>query len=115
MSSKKYKKYQQAISAPGWKPVEGAKLSDGLRGLIAKLFGVTHSNQPTLEEIIDYHLTAREREIAYLAALGFADKEIADALGMTFQTVRAHLRNAMNKMQLDDVRELQQYFPLRRP
>ena len=108
---KKVKKYQQSISSPYWETTQGAPLAEGLRGLITRLFGGAPAQQgPTRQEIIDYHLTAREREIAYLAALGFTDKEIADALVMNFQTVRVHLRNILNKMQLDDISELHQYF-----
>ena len=112
MGKKKVKKYQQAISSPYWETTQGAPLAEGLRGLISKLFGGAPAQQqgPTRQEIIDYHLTAREREIAYLAALGFTDKEIADALVMNFQTVRVHLCNILNKMQLDEISELHQYF-----
>src|SRR5438034_5809694 len=110
MGRKKEKKYEQVISAPYWETTQGSKLAQGLQGLISKLFGTTTLVTPSRQEIIDYHLTAREREIAYLAAIGFSDKEIADALVMNFQTVRVHLRNILNKMHLDDVSELQHYF-----
>ncbi len=110
MGRKKFKKYQQSISSPYFEVTQGSKLAEGLQGLVAKLFGASKPAEPTRQEIIDYHLTAREREIAYLAALGFSDKEIADALVMNFQTVRVHLRNILNKLQLDDLGELQHYF-----
>lgn len=107
---KRYKKYEQVVASPYWQVTEGGKLALALQGVIAKLFGATPSATPSRQEIVDYHLTPRERATAYLAALGFSDKEIADALGLNFQTVRVHLRNALNKMRLDDVRELQRYF-----
>jgi DNA-binding NarL/FixJ family response regulator len=106
----KEKKYEQVISSPYWETTQGSSLAEGLQSLIARLFGPKATPELTTREIIDYHLTAREREIAYLAALGFSDKEIADALVMNFQTVRVHLHNILNKMRLDDVSELQHYF-----
>jgi DNA-binding NarL/FixJ family response regulator len=80
------------------------------RALANELFGKKKPYQPSPQEIADYYLTPREREVAYLAALGFSDVEIADALGMTFQTVRAHLRSILLKMALDDPRALCDYF-----
>ncbi len=81
-----------------------------LRALAQGLFSRKSKYQPTTREIADYYLTPREREVAYLAALGFTDAEIADALGMTFQTARAHRRSVLAKMQLDDPRALCDYF-----
>ncbi len=110
MGRKKFKKYQQSISSPYFEPRTGSQVARGLQALVAKLFGQTPASGPTREEIIAYHLTPREREIAYLAAIGFSDKEIADALVMNFQTVRVHLRNLLNKLDLQDVHELRDYF-----
>ena len=114
MPRKKFKKYEQTVATPYWEVSQGTKLATAIQAIVAKLFGVDSTRPLTPREIIDYHLTTREREVAYLAALGFSDKEIADALVMNFQTVRVHLRNALNKMQLDDVGDLQRYFLDRR-
>jgi DNA-binding NarL/FixJ family response regulator len=108
--TKRMKKYEQSISVPYLEPTQGSKIAQALEGIIGRLFGAPSVAGPTRQEIIDYHLTPREREIAYLAALGFSDKEIADALMMNFQTVRVHLRNILNKLRLDDVRELRKHF-----
>jgi DNA-binding CsgD family transcriptional regulator len=43
-------------------------------------------------------LTAREREVATMAALGRSDKEIAAALGVSFRTVETHLHRAYAKL-----------------
>ncbi len=110
MGRKKFKKYEQSVSSPYFEPAPGAQLTQTLQALVARFFGKTTPAGPTPEEIINYHLTPREREIAYLAALGFSDKEIADALAMNFQTVRVHLRNLLNKLHLNDVHELREYF-----
>lgn len=43
-------------------------------------------------------LSRREAAVALLAARGFADKEIARRLNVTFATVRTHLDNAFTKL-----------------
>ncbi len=43
-------------------------------------------------------LTAREREVATMAALGRSDKEIAAALGVSFRTIETHLHRAYAKL-----------------
>ena len=43
-------------------------------------------------------LSAREREIVRLVALGATGPEIADELHITHDTVRTHVRNAMGKV-----------------
>jgi DNA-binding CsgD family transcriptional regulator len=42
-------------------------------------------------------LSAREREIVRLVALGNTGPEIAEELRITHETVRTHVRNAMDK------------------
>lgn len=44
------------------------------------------------------HLTSRERQILELLAQGFLYKEIADALFITVETVRTHLRRIYEKL-----------------
>lgn len=43
-------------------------------------------------------LSAREREIVRLIAMGSTGPEIADELGISHDTVRTHVRNAMGKV-----------------
>ena len=43
-------------------------------------------------------LTAREREVVALVAMGASGPEIADELGIAHDTVRTHVRNAMDKL-----------------
>ncbi|HSH92926.1 MAG TPA: response regulator transcription factor [Roseimicrobium sp.] len=43
-------------------------------------------------------LSKREEEILELLAKGYRYKEIADALGISFDTVRSHLRNIYDKL-----------------
>ena len=46
----------------------------------------------------DKTLTAREREIVRLVALGQTGPEIADELHIAHDTVRSHVRNAQDKL-----------------
>jgi DNA-binding CsgD family transcriptional regulator len=46
----------------------------------------------------DDDLTAREREIVRLVALGNTAREIGDELHISHDTVRTHVRNAMEKL-----------------
>jgi DNA-binding NarL/FixJ family response regulator len=43
-------------------------------------------------------LSKREQEILELLAKGYRYKEIADTLGISFDTVRSHLRNIYDKL-----------------
>jgi PAS domain S-box-containing protein len=43
-------------------------------------------------------LTARQREIVHMVARGAAGREIADELHLSHETVRTHLRNAMENL-----------------
>ncbi len=47
-------------------------------------------------------LSAREAEVARLAAIGWSDKAIARRLGIGFTTVRTHLGNAFRKLGVDN-------------
>jgi DNA-binding NarL/FixJ family response regulator len=43
-------------------------------------------------------LTAREEEVLSLLSKGYANKEIADKLGMAYETVREHLKHIYEKL-----------------
>jgi PAS domain S-box-containing protein len=51
-----------------------------------------------VDEEPDSELTAREREVVRLVALGGTAREIADELHISHDTVRTHVRNAMEKL-----------------
>jgi len=46
-------------------------------------------------------LTAREREVALLASQGLRNSEIAKKLNISENTIRAHLRTAFQKLDVD--------------
>lgn len=73
--------------------------SSPMSGKVARIV-VDHfqKNKPVTPENV--HLSAREHEILALLAKGRRYKEIADALGLSFDTVRAHVRNIYEKLQV---------------
>ena len=82
--------------------------------LISKLSNRYHKqwvflhNMLTGEKISD-RLTAIEFNVASLAATGLSNQEIADFLGITLNSVRAHLRNIFNKLAINSRKELHDY------
>ncbi len=62
-------------------------------------------NTLTGEQITD-SLTAIEYNVAKLAKTGMANQEIADFLGITVNSVRAHLRHIFNKLNIASRKEL---------
>jgi len=47
---------------------------------------------------VNVTLTAREEEVLTLLSKGYANKEIADKLGMAYETVREHLKHIYEKL-----------------
>jgi DNA-binding NarL/FixJ family response regulator len=54
----------------------------------------TRSNHP--------RLTAREVSVLELIAQGLTNKEVGNALGITEETIKVHVRNIMEKLDVDD-------------
>jgi DNA-binding NarL/FixJ family response regulator len=52
-----------------------------------------------------FALTVREQEILSLVARGMKDKEIAEALTVSLNTVKTHIRNILSKLQVSGRRE----------
>ena len=69
---------------------------------------VTVHNELTGERISDA-LTAIEFNVASLASKGCSNNEISDLLGITVNSVRAHLRNIFNKLGIDSRKELNKF------
>jgi len=60
-------------------------------------------------------LTPREEETLVLLTKGFANKEIADHLNLSIETVRSHLKNIYTKMHVRSRAEAVAHFMSRRP
>jgi DNA-binding NarL/FixJ family response regulator len=51
---------------------------------------------------IDVPLTPRETQVLRLVAMGLANKEIADSLAISVETVKEHVQNLLRKLALTD-------------
>jgi len=77
-------------------PVMAAKLAAEFAAMARQRNAFT-SRLPT-EAPDDPRLTDREREVLDLVARGLTNKEIAVVLSISENTVRAHLRNILDKL-----------------
>ncbi|WP_145050099.1 MULTISPECIES: response regulator [Paenibacillus] len=64
---------------------------------------------PRSEDVPDNPLTARELEILQWVSAGYTNREIADQLGISEQTVKNHLKNILQKLQLENRVQLTRY------
>lgn len=71
----------------------GAPMSSEIARRVVESF---RAQTPVREEAVS--LTAREEEILLLLTKGFANKEIADRLSVSVETVRTHLKHIYEKM-----------------
>jgi DNA-binding NarL/FixJ family response regulator len=51
-------------------------------------------------------LTEREQEVTALACLGYRNYEIAETLGISYETVKSHLQNIFTKFDIHSRKEL---------
>jgi DNA-binding NarL/FixJ family response regulator len=77
--------HRRRVSAAGARANTLARAAGGLR-------------TPALERLAPYALTAREREIAMLAAEGIPNRNIARRLVLSVRTVETHLAHAYDKL-----------------
>ena len=61
------------------------------------------------EKESDHPLTVREREILQWVAQGMTNREVADVLTISDQTVKNHLKNILHKLQLENRVQLTRY------
>lgn len=77
--------------------------------IAAKVVQSFHKPAPPNDRV--QNLTARESEILGLLARGYVAKEIADQLGISYETVRGHLANIYEKLHVRSRTEaVIQYF-----
>jgi DNA-binding NarL/FixJ family response regulator len=62
----------------------------------------TFTGAPEPHDRIDVHLTPREREVLRQLAYGLPNKEIALALGISFETVKEHIQHILRKLKYTD-------------
>ncbi|HPU56197.1 MAG TPA: response regulator transcription factor [Verrucomicrobiota bacterium] len=71
----------------------GAPMTSEIARRVGELFRQkTHSRDDSVS------LTAREEETLVLLSKGYSNKEIAERLGLSVETVRSHLKHIYEKM-----------------
>lgn len=68
-----------------------------MTGEIARMLVETFQ-KPATDELAEGGLSAREMEVLTLLARGMSNKEISGKLGISFETVRNHLRHIYDKL-----------------
>lgn len=71
-------------------------VADGKRPLPQSVAAILADRPPLLA------LSVREAEILQLVALGMANREVADHLGISHQTVHSHLKHIFEKLDVND-------------
>jgi DNA-binding NarL/FixJ family response regulator len=74
----------------------GAPMSAEIARRVVEAFHQSPAQSDSGQESV--HLSQRETEVAQLIAEGLANKEIADRLGISTETVRGHLKNIYEKL-----------------
>lgn len=81
-----------------------AALSPALAGrVLAEFRRLSKHGSPTRDE--DTSLTEREQQVLLEVSRGATDKEIAEALSISLNTVKSHIRNILAKLQVGTRRE----------
>lgn len=68
-----------------------------MTGEIARMLVETYQ-KPVVNELTEGRLSAREMEILMFVSKGMTNKEISTRLGISFETVRNHLRHVYDKL-----------------
>jgi two-component system NarL family response regulator len=82
-------------------------LSDHLVGVIRDVFEGRKTLAPDVEARLaeratNAHLTPREVQVIELISQGMRNKEIAAALGISFETAQVHVKNILGKLKVQD-------------
>jgi DNA-binding NarL/FixJ family response regulator len=73
----------------------GGPMSGEVARLVIETF---HKAPAAIADTDQVQLTVREKEVLEQVSRGFANKEIADRLGISFDTVRTHLKHIYEKL-----------------
>jgi len=89
------------------KPIPSEQMIDAIERAMAH-YELARSQRTELNSFLALvaSLTPRERQVFYLMVRGMINKRIADELGTTERTVKAHRHEVMEKMQADSLVEL---------
>ena len=89
------------------KPVSSDELLRAIERALAR-YEVTHSLNSKLDTVRAHigKLKPREREVFELVIRGKTNKQVANALGSTERTIKAHRQRVMEKMQVQSLAEL---------
>lgn len=82
-------------------------LSDSLIGVIRDVYQGRPSMAPYVQARLaeragNPHLTPREVQVVQLISEGMRNKEIAAALGISFETAQVHVKNILSKLRVQD-------------
>jgi FixJ family two-component response regulator len=89
------------------KPVQGDQLLDAVRQALARDAEARETRRHKRDWDTRYEsMTSREREVFSLVVRGFPNKQIADMLGISERTVKAHRAQMMHKMGVQSPAEL---------
>jgi two-component system NarL family response regulator len=82
-------------------------VSDELIRVIREVYSDTYVRPPSLEMALSRrahspHMTAREIQVLELIGHGLRNKGVAEALGISEETVQVHVRNIFSKLGLQD-------------
>jgi FixJ family two-component response regulator len=86
------------------KPIPSEQMIDAIERAMAR-YELARSQRSELNSFraLVASLTPRERQVFYLMVRGMINKRIADELGTTERTVKAHRHEVMEKMQADSL------------
>ncbi len=77
-----------------------------LAGVARRIAEFADAEEPAPSRRPKKPLTAREREVAQLVALGLANKEVASVLGVSTPTIKNFVHSILGKLELDSRREV---------
>ena len=89
------------------KPIPSEQMIAAIERAMAR-YDLAHRQRTEINSflVLVATLTPRERQVFYLMMRGMINKKIADELGTTERTVKAHRHEVMEKMQVDSLAEL---------
>lgn len=91
-----------------------AAISPALAGRMLEEFRRLSRSASNVSDAESATLTHREQEVLSLVAEGAIDKEIAEALHLSLNTVKSHMRNILAKLHVSNRREAARYARPRR-